>query len=513
VPALDHGVAHPGLDAVNPVDAQVPDGVPLASIVSALARALDASLSAVQQALPSLEPSPRAADPAVRRHTLERIAHETEETRAALAALAALCELRADGAELRPAPIELGDVLMNVIPAWKPRAPHHIFELALSGQAPAIIADEDRVERVLNVLLEHAVRMSPRGGTIRVSVRPRHEEVVVSVRQQGRSVPVEQFDRLFSPCARLEGCEDVVIDGGLGLTLACAIVEAHGGRIWAELPDGLPGLIVFAAWPLVPSRKPHPTAAAAPAADPPALAATPSDRLPLDRARQVILIAIADAHLARYLRANLEAERFRALVMPETNELYRQIDLEEPDLVLVDAELPGIAAPEDLQRLRAHARAPVIVLASRHDPVECARALNQGASDYLARPFSIEELIARMRAALRGAPATSRQSTQEPTFMSGDLSIDFTQHAVTVEGRPIALSKTEFKLLRALAQHAGMVLSHEALLERVWGPAYQREVEFIWVYIRRLRRKIEPDPAHPRYILTVPGVGYRLVRT
>ncbi|MGZ3603190.1 MAG: winged helix-turn-helix domain-containing protein, partial [Ktedonobacterales bacterium] len=132
--------------------------------------------------------------------------------------------------------------------------------------------------------------------------------------------------------------------------------------------------------------------------------------------------------------------------------------------------------------------------------------------DYIVKPFSIEELLARVRVVLRTRQASARATEQEPVFQSGELTVDFAQRIVSVSGQPVSLSKTEFKLLRVLAQHAGMVLSHEVLLERVWGAAYSQEIEFVWVYIRRLRRKIEPDPANPCYILTVPGVGYRLAR-
>ncbi len=400
---------------------------------------------------------------------------------------------------------------MGIIPSWKPRAPQHTFELALPGEVPAILADEQRVERALALLIEHAVKMTPRGSTIRVDVRPRHDEVVVSVRQRARAVAVQQLGLLFEPFARLDGCEDVVVGGGLGMPLARAIVQAHGGRIWAELPDGNPGMTVYAAWPLVPPPRPSvPQPLLTPAM---AESTGPvPERLPLTRARQVVLLAVADNRLANYLRANLEAEQFRAVVATESTEVFRLLELEEPDLTLVDAELAGLGEQEGLHRLRARAHMPVILLARRHDPLECARALNQGASDYLARPFSIEELVARVRAALRTSVAASHAPVEEPIFTCDDLTIDYAQRLVTVAGRPVSLSKTEFKLLRALAHHAGMVLSHETLLERVWGPAYAHEVEFVWVYIRRLRRKIEPDPAHPRYIQTVPGVGYRLVR-
>ena len=214
--------------------------------------------------------------------------------------------------------------------------------------------------------------------------------------------------------------------------------------------------------------------------------------------------------MQRYLRANLDAQQYRPHIASDLADAERLIDLEDPDLILLDTRFSPGPFLETLRHLLEYATAPVIVLARTHDPVECAHALDMGAVDYLARPLSIDELLARLRVALRMREAVAETQTREPVFERDGLRVDFEQRAVSVEGRPVALSKTEFKLLRVLAQHPAMVLAHEVLLERVWGPGYSNEVEFVWVYIRRLRRKIEPDPSHPRYILTVPGVGYRL---
>jgi DNA-binding response OmpR family regulator len=138
--------------------------------------------------------------------------------------------------------------------------------------------------------------------------------------------------------------------------------------------------------------------------------------------------------------------------------------------------------------------------------------LDLGADDLVLKPFSIKELLARVRVLLRRSISQGEQSTGEVLFKTGELTLDYAQHQVHVQGEPVQLSRTEYKLLCTLAQNAGRVLTHELLLERVWGAEYNREVDFIWVYISRLRRKIEIDPRHPRYILTVPDVGYKLVK-
>ncbi len=165
-----------------------------------------------------------------------------------------------------------------------------------------------------------------------------------------------------------------------------------------------------------------------------------------------------------------------------------------------------------LGRIREFSAVPVIMLSAKREEGECVRALDLGAADYLGKPFGMAELLARVRVALRPHGQPLPRDAQSTIFTSGDLTIDFAQRQVRVAGRDVQLSRTEYKLLTVLAQHAGMVLTHELLLEKVWGPGYNREMDFIWVYIRRVRRKIEPDPSQPQYILTVPGVGYKLAR-
>jgi DNA-binding response OmpR family regulator/signal transduction histidine kinase len=441
-------------------------------------------------------------------HQLARILARSAETLTdAFSALAQLAEL-GDRAVLRLAPVELGDVLMTVIPAWKARAPRHSLELALPGEVPAILADERRVQLVFHAMIECAVKLAPAGGPVRVTVRPGEDQVTVSVRHFGAPLPADELLSLFEPFHQPSTAPDAFIQGGLGLPLARTIVTAHGGRLWAETPDAGSGVAVLAAWPHVPPAAAPVSITALETAPPPPAA----PRIAVTRPREVALVIQGEPRMARYLRANLQAQHYRALAVETFDEGLHTIDREEPDLVLLDGGVADVALDEALEHLRTYAGAPVLVLARRHDALECARALDLGAADYLAQPFSMEELLARLRVALRARRATAEEQAREPLFQSGGLTIDFEQRQVAVDGRTVSLSKTEFKLLRQLARHAGMVLSHETLLEHVWGSQYGREVEFVWVYIRRLRRKIEPDPAKPRYILTVPGVGYRLAR-
>jgi DNA-binding response OmpR family regulator/signal transduction histidine kinase len=469
-------------------------------------------LNAIEDGASALRAAPRLLDPVVHARSVEDIANGAEQIRAVLTALDDILLLRRGPESLQVAPLDLTDLLMTLLARWKTAAPNHSLELSLPGEVPGIIADAIRLEHVLNQLIEHVVNVTPAGESIRVTIRPSGDEILVSVRNSGRVIDPEMLKQLFKPLLVTNDADDGVAGGTLGLTLARAVSAAHGGRIWAQLQEPDAHLTVFLALPLVPldvmpvgpSRSQVVSSAVS--------TLVPAARLPLLRESPVVLVTDGDARMARYLRANLEAQRYRVVVARDLEDTYRHIDLEEPDLLLLDSTLSGLETPEALQRLGSYASAPLILLAPHADPLNCARALDLGVADYVAKPFGVEELLARLRAALRKRESQSKAISRETTFTSGELQIDFSLHQVLVNGRAVQLSKTEFKLLRTLAQHAGMVLAHEVLLERVWGPGYGREVDFVWVYIRRLRRKIEPDPSQPRYILTVPGVGYRLAR-
>lgn len=455
-------------------------------------------------------PTLRRRDALSSDEALHLIEQQSAALTAALDALADLARLRSGATPLALAPLEVGDLLMAILPRWKPLAPQHSLELALPGALPSIAADETRIARAFDLLLGAAVALTPEGGAIRVHIRARDAAVEVSVRAYGYTLSPEQLGDLWTPFTPVLGLSGPLVGGGVGLALAQAIITTHGGALLAQAPSTGSGTLFVATLPLQPPAtldQPVPEEErTAPSARP-----LPA-RVAASRARQVVLLVEGDPRMVRYLRANLEAQRYRPIVARTAAEARQLIDLEEPDLIVLDTGLPGGEVGELLRGLRDATDAPVLALARRHDPDECARVLDGGAVDYIVRPFSIEEFSARLRVALRTHEAGTRAAVREPLVHTGELTIDFAQRVVTVGGKPVSLSKTEFKLLRALAQHAGMVLSHEALLERVWGAAYNQEIEFVWVYIRRLRRKIEPDPSNPRYILTAPGVGYRLVR-
>ncbi len=224
--------------------------------------------------------------------------------------------------------------------------------------------------------------------------------------------------------------------------------------------------------------------------------------------RNRILVVDDDLSIVKLLRANLKAEGFDVIAAINGEEAIQAIEKESPDLIILDIMLPDIDGFEICQRVREWTRIPIIMLSARGEDVDKVRCLDMGADDYVTKPFSIEELVARIKAVLRRAePATSAQV--KTIFEAGRLKLNFADRRVTLGGREVKLTPTEYRLLQELVLNAGKVLTHAMLLGRVWGPEYADEREYLHVFIGRLRKELEEDLEKPDFIITVPGVGYR----
>jgi two-component system, OmpR family, KDP operon response regulator KdpE len=219
-----------------------------------------------------------------------------------------------------------------------------------------------------------------------------------------------------------------------------------------------------------------------------------------------ILIVDDEPAIRRFLRVTLDAHGYQVYEADTGHEALQAVPACRPDAVILDLGLPDLEGHEVIRRLREWSPVPIIVLSVREHETEKIAALDAGADDYLTKPFNVGELLARLRAALRRAANTGN----EPIYEVEELRLDLGRRQVSLAGQEIALTPTEYDLLRALAQHGGRVLTHHQLLRQVWGASYEPEAHLLRVNISNLRRKIEPDPSRPHYILTEPGVGYRL---
>ena len=220
-----------------------------------------------------------------------------------------------------------------------------------------------------------------------------------------------------------------------------------------------------------------------------------------------ILVVDDEAAIRRFLRTGLAAQGYDIDEAESATQAIELARAHPPDLVILDLGLGDMDGAEALQQLRRTSLVPVIVLSVRDDEKEKVRVLDLGADDYITKPFGMDELIARVRAALRHR---LQQQGEMPVFRSGGLAVDLARRLVTVNGAEVKLSVKEFDLLQCLVKHAGKVLTHQFLLREVWGPAHGEDVQYLRVYIRTLRHKLEEDPTQPRYLLTETGVGYRL---
>jgi two-component system, OmpR family, KDP operon response regulator KdpE len=222
-----------------------------------------------------------------------------------------------------------------------------------------------------------------------------------------------------------------------------------------------------------------------------------------------VLVIDDEPQILRALRAILTEKQFRVTTASTGEEGLTQAVSDPPDVVILDLSLPHMNGIEVCGRLREWTQVPIIILSVRDSERDKVSALDRGADDYLTKPFGIEELLARIRVALRHA--IHAQGSKETTITAGPLVIDLARHIVTREGAEVKLTATEFKLLAYLAANAGRVLTHQTILTHVWGAEYADRTEYLRVYLRQLRKKLETNPEQPMYLLTEPGIGYRFM--
>lgn len=228
--------------------------------------------------------------------------------------------------------------------------------------------------------------------------------------------------------------------------------------------------------------------------------------------KTAILVADDDPQILRLVARNLQLEGYDVVTATDGQEALEHLEAQSFDLGVLDVMMPKLDGFTTLSRVREFSRVPIIMVTARGQDQDKIHGLDLGADDYLTKPFSVEELLARVRSVLRRSQFASNSDGQSarPVVTLGDLAIDFAQHRVTLDQHEIDLTPIEYRLLAYLAQNAGRVVTQDLLLEHVWGEEYMGESHLLQVNMNRLRRKIETDPAHPRYLLTKMGVGYQL---
>ena len=376
----------------------------------------------------------------------------------------------------------------------------HNLVIDLPSNLPLVMADRRRVVQVLVNLLTNAARYSPESSPIRLTAERERLHVAFSVIDEGRGVAAEDLPGLFRTFIRPNDPEERQRreSGGAGMRLAICkgIVESHGGRIWAE-SEGLGRGARFTF--TIPAMEESLSAL--------------EDRATIDPAqegrKERILAADDDPEDLRYVRQQLARAGYTPIVASGAEDALRLVEAEKPDLVLLDLMLPGTDGLRLMQSIQEIADVPVIFLSAygRHEVI--AQAFDMGAADYVTKPFSPTELIARVKAALRRGPLSRMGAPRQP-YVSGDLTLNYAERRVTVAGSLAPLTPTEYRILFELSVNAGTVLTHEDLLHRVWGPQNPSDARLVRGAVKRLRSKLGDDADNPRYIHTERGFGYRM---
>ena len=371
------------------------------------------------------------------------------------------------------------------------------LRIELPPHLPLVTADRRRIGQVLVNLLTNAARHSPESSAIRVSAARDGVHVAFSVADDGVGFAPERLPYLFRKFSGGDAQDSGSIGAGLGLAICRGIVEAHGGRIWAE--SGGPGLGTRFTF----------TLPAVEAADTLLPAGSPTRGRRRGRQRVRVLVVDDDPQTLRYVREALSNTGYDVVAAGEPEEALRLVEEEKPHLALLNLVLPGSDGLELMQDIHLVVNMPVIFLSGYGQDQVIAQAFELGADDYIVKPFSPTELVARIQAALRRRAAPERVEPPEP-FVLGDLHIDYSNRRVTVAGREVRLTATQYDLLAELAVNAGRVVTHEDLLHRVWGPTRPGSVQVIRTQLMRLRQKLGEDGENPTYIFAEPRVGYRM---
>ena len=370
------------------------------------------------------------------------------------------------------------------------------LHIDLAPDLPLVMADRRRIVQVLGNLLSNAARHSPESSPIEVTAVRQETHVAISIADQGRGLSAERLPHLFRKPDRTAREGGSGGDGGTGLGLAICkgIVEAHGGRIWAESDGPGQGARFTFTIPAVKEGGDR---------------SSPSPESPRKgKGKPRILVVDDDPQALHFMRHALTEAEFEPIATADPDQVPGLLKRNKPHLVLLDLMLPGSDGLELMKDYLGKSDIPVIFVSGYGGDETISQAFESGASDYILKPFSPTELVARVRAALRKGEDPSDEPA-EP-YVSGDLTIDYAQRRVTLAGRTLNLTAAEYDLLFELSVNAGRVVTHNQLLRRVWGPAHSGDMRVVRSLVRRLRTKLHDDGANPTYLFVERRVGYRM---
>ena len=465
-----------------------------AEFLGTVSHELRAPLTAIKGSTAALLRTPSNLDAAETQQFLRIIDGQTDHILDLIGELLDVARIDAGVLSVSPEPSDMAVLVDRAVGLFQNGGGRSNVRIDLPPDLPRALADRRRIEQVLTNLLNNAARHSPESSIIRVSADLEGVHVAISVTDDGVGVSPERLPYLFRRFFRAEGDQQDGVGAGLGLAVCKGIVEAHGGRIWAESDGAGRGATFTFTLPTAEE-----------------VANLPNRSGQMGQQRVRILAVDDDIQALRFVRDALTEAGYQVITTDDPEQVLGLMEREQPRLVLLDLVLPGTDGVELMQDILRIAEVPVIFLSGYGQDQVIVRAFEMGADDYIVKPFSPTELAARVQAAMRRRTGPARMAPSEP-YVRGELTIDYEQRLVSVAGEPVRLTAIEYELLRELSVHAGRVLTHQHLLQRVWGKTEPATPRVIRTHLMRLRRKLGEEGDDPKYIFAEPRVGYRMER-
>ena len=471
-----------------------------AEFLGMVSHELRTPLTSIKGSAATLTEAASDLDPAEMLQFFRIIGEQADHMRDLIGDLLDVARIETGELSVAPAPADVATLVDEARSRFQSGGGRNNLRIDLSPELPLVMADGRRIIQVLSNLLSNAARNSHEASAIGVSALREGYHVAVSVTDEGRGIAAERLPHLFRKFSRIDG-EDRrrdIAGSGLGLAICKGIVEAHGGRIWAE-SDG-PGLGARFTFTI-------------PVAGDAGIGAAnlPVRSRRAERERTRILAVDDDPQTLRHVRDALTNAGYAPVVTGDPQETMSLVEANDPHLVLLDLMLPGTDGIELMRGILDMADVPVIFLSVYGQEETIARAFENGADDYVVKPFSPMELVARIKAALRKREAPEWAEPSEP-FVLGELTIDYAERRVTLAGRPVQLTAIEYGLIFELSVNAGRVLTYDRMLRRVWGLRSSGDSRRVRTAAKQLRRKLGDDANNPTYILNEPRVGYRMAK-
>ena len=473
-----------------------------AEFMGMVSHELQTPLTSIRGSANTLLDEAASLDPAEMRQFHRIISDQADRMRGLIRDLLDVARIETGTLSVAPEPSDTATLVDEARIMFMSSGRTNRIDIDVAPDLPQVMADRRRIVQVLSNLLSNAAKHSNELSTITVRAVRKQFQVAVSISDEGRGIAAERLPFLFRKFSRVDG-EDRQADlagSGLGLAICKGIVEAHGGRIWAESDGPGQGARFIFTVPIVEKQE------TAGAAEPAPFAADPGNET---QERTRILVVDDEPHALRYIRDVLSKSGYDPIVTGEPEDVERLIAQEGPHLVLLDMMLPGVDGIDLMRNILEKTSLPVIFLSAYGQENVIAKAFDTGAADYVVKPFSPTELAARIRSVLRQRSGIGYLGQPE-NYVLEDLVINYAERRVAVAGRPVMLTATEYALLFELSTNAGPVVTHEQLLQRVWGPGNSGDAGLARTVVQRLRRKLGDDARDPRYIFTEPHVGYRM---